>query len=635
MAKPTITTRAGKGSALTWTEGDTNLTNLRDATITVKADTGGTDVVSDLNGTVTLVAGTNVTITGDNTAKTVTINSTASGGATTLDGLTDVVITAAATNDVLVYNGTNWVDTAANTLTVSAASTATTATGATNINISTTTGNAGDTTLYPVLVGAASTGNQLPHIDSVLSYNATTDTLNATTFAGSLTGNASSATYASAVTLTADNTTNATNYPLFVNAATGNLSPRTDTGFTYNPSTGLLTTGSLQVNGVVNLNPTADVSIQPSGAGNVTILPSGTGNLIIGSAGSASTIDSCTIGSISAKPGTFTNLTSTGLTTLKTYKETVYAGGSQTTAYTPNYSNGTVHTVTMGGNVTFAAPTNMASGNSLTLILTQDATGGRTGTWNASYKWAGGTPTLSTTANAVDVVNIFYDGTNYLSSISKQDNSSTVTGLQINAAGELRLADSDSSNYVGFKSPATVSTNKIWTLPSADGTSGQVLSTDGAGALSWATAGGGNNIIVISAANAAGINFGATANSATTTTFLLRSAGGTGATVSTNTFTLPAGTYQIMFPFSTSSNASKGDWHIYNSTDATTLVTFNYDSFTLGGLSVAMYGSPTYNFTIAASKTFTIRTTTAVTGGWTLQSGHWSAGYVFQINKTA
>jgi len=41
--------------------------------------------------------------------------------------------------------------------------------------------------------------------------------------------------------LTADNTTNATNYPLFANAATGNLSPRTDTGFTYNPSTGALT----------------------------------------------------------------------------------------------------------------------------------------------------------------------------------------------------------------------------------------------------------------------------------------------------------------------------------------------------------------------------------------------------------
>lgn len=47
--------------------------------------------------------------------------------------------------------------------------------------------------------------------------------------------------YAAAVTLTADDTTNATNYPLFSNAATGNVSPRTDTGFTYNPNSGELT----------------------------------------------------------------------------------------------------------------------------------------------------------------------------------------------------------------------------------------------------------------------------------------------------------------------------------------------------------------------------------------------------------
>ena len=86
MTKPVIVTRAGKGSALTWTEGDTNLTNLQDATITLTAGTGGTAVVSDLNGTVTLVAGTNVTLSGDNTAKTITINSSGGGG-----GLANVV----------------------------------------------------------------------------------------------------------------------------------------------------------------------------------------------------------------------------------------------------------------------------------------------------------------------------------------------------------------------------------------------------------------------------------------------------------------------------------------------------------------------------------------------------------------
>jgi hypothetical protein len=73
-------------------------------------------------------------------------------------------------------------------------------------------------------------------------------------------GNAGSATYASAVTLTADNSTNATNYPLFANAATGNLSPRTDTGLTYNPSTGVLT--STTFSGALSGNASTATALQ-------------------------------------------------------------------------------------------------------------------------------------------------------------------------------------------------------------------------------------------------------------------------------------------------------------------------------------------------------------------------------------
>jgi hypothetical protein len=63
--------------------------------------------------------------------------------------------------------------------------------------------------------------------------------------------------------------------------------------------------------------------------------------------------------------------------------------------------------------------------------------------------------------------------------------------LFLSATKELRLADTDSSHYVGFKSPGTVEANKVWVLPAADGTAGQALSTDGSGNLSWATSGGG------------------------------------------------------------------------------------------------------------------------------------------------
>jgi hypothetical protein len=58
--------------------------------------------------------------------------------------------------------------------------------------------------------------------------------------------------------------------------------------------------------------------------------------------------------------------------------------------------------------------------------------------------------------------------------------------------GEVRFNDTDSTHYVAFKSGATVTSNITWTLPTTDGTSSQVLSTNGSGTLSWATAGGGS-----------------------------------------------------------------------------------------------------------------------------------------------
>ena len=59
--------------------------------------------------------------------------------------------------------------------------------------------------------------------------------------------------------------------------------------------------------------------------------------------------------------------------------------------------------------------------------------------------------------------------------------------ITLNATKELRFADTDSSNYVGFEAPGTVASNKVWVLPAADGSAGQYLKTDGSGNLGWAT----------------------------------------------------------------------------------------------------------------------------------------------------
>ena len=75
--------------------------------------------------------------------------------------------------------------------------------------------------------------------------------------------------------------------------------------------------------------------------------------------------------------------------------------------------------------------------------------------------------------------------------IDSTDSWTSSEHLTLSATKELRLADTDSSHYVGFKAPGTVTANKVWVLPDADGTANQVLKTDGSGNLSWATAGGG------------------------------------------------------------------------------------------------------------------------------------------------
>lgn len=69
--------------------------------------------------------------------------------------------------------------------------------------------------------------------------------------------------------------------------------------------------------------------------------------------------------------------------------------------------------VTLGGNRTIANMTTITAGAAYVFKIIQDATGSRTVSWGSAYDFPGGTaPTLSTAANAVDVISGFsFDGT--------------------------------------------------------------------------------------------------------------------------------------------------------------------------------------------------------------------------------
>jgi|LauGreDrversion4_2_1035121.scaffolds.fasta_scaffold193128_2 hypothetical protein len=75
---------------------------------------------------------------------------------------------------------------------------------------------------------------------------------------------------------------------------------------------------------------------------------------------------------------------------------------------TPNFALNNSFTVTLGGNRTLANPTNLVAGQSGVIIINQDGTGGRTLAYGSNYDFGGGTaPTLTTTANAQDMIAYF------------------------------------------------------------------------------------------------------------------------------------------------------------------------------------------------------------------------------------
>lgn len=90
-----------------------------------------------------------------------------------------------------------------------------------------------------------------------------------------------------------------------------------------------------------------------------------------------------------------------------------YRVGTFAATYTPAPYNGSKIALTLTGNITINATTQMHAGIQMTFIFNQDATGGRTVTWNAQYKvsWQ-----PDTAPNAVNTISLIYDGANWVQS---------------------------------------------------------------------------------------------------------------------------------------------------------------------------------------------------------------------------
>ena len=127
-----------------------------------------------------------------------------------------------------------------------------------------------DTTCFP-LFAVSATGDSEPKSGSNLTFNSSSGALTATSFVGDLTGevtgNSATATTATNVTISANNSANETVFPVFVDGATGTQGLESDTGLSYNPSTGALTSTTFvgALTGAVTGNVTGNVSGNQSG----------------------------------------------------------------------------------------------------------------------------------------------------------------------------------------------------------------------------------------------------------------------------------------------------------------------------------------------------------------------------------
>jgi len=106
---------------------------------------------------------------------------------------------------------------------------------------------------------------------------------------------------------------------------------------------------------------------------------------------------------------------------LKQFGETVVALGNQSGNIAAvagfNAANASIFSLTATGGITISQIPNVVEGGSYTIKVTQDGTGSHALT--STFKFAGGDKTLSTAGGSIDVINIVYDGTDYLATLSK------------------------------------------------------------------------------------------------------------------------------------------------------------------------------------------------------------------------
>jgi hypothetical protein len=411
----TIYTRATKGSALTWTEGDANITNLNtDITNIVNGNTavgnaGAVSVVTDEtsnNSYLTFVNGT----TGNQSVK-INTNVTFNPQSNVLSAST-VNATIGSLSDRFNINGS--IVRVGSQLDITAGSGG----GTTNIIGGTHSGSIS----YVLPSAQGGTGHVLTNNGSgVLSWNTVSGGIELTNLSVTDTGGDGSLSY--------NNTTGVFTY---TGPSAAEVRAHFSAGTNITIVDGVISStasgggGDLvddltpQLGGNLDVNGKNIVSVSN---GNIVLVPDGTGDVFL-------SCDRVRVGEdtgdvdIAGVGGSNANIKitpdGTGKTVVKnlTHIEAVYSLGNISGTITPNAANGNVQTATLTGNITLNGFASPVEGQSITLILTQDSTGNRLLTSNMRFANLG-YKTLSTAATATDIISITFVGGIYWASLGR------------------------------------------------------------------------------------------------------------------------------------------------------------------------------------------------------------------------
>src|SRR6056300_908974 len=216
-------------------------------------------------------------------------------------------------------------------------------------------------------------------------------------------------------------------------------------------------------------------------------------------AGTANQVIDATQSNITAV-GTLTGLTLSGTLTGTTIEAATIGNtgatltGTLSTAAQPNVTSlGTLTGLTLSGTLTGTTLEAAQIGNTGTTLTGTISTAAQTNITSLGVL-TGLTLSGTLTGTAVQAATIGNTGAVITANTGIFLEDITANGnIILNNRQEIHFYDTDSSNWVGFRAPSSIAADILWSLPNADGTPNQILSTDGAKNLFWAAPGGGSS----------------------------------------------------------------------------------------------------------------------------------------------